>query len=142
LTVSRGSIKHGAVESYQRRCAVKVRNYQEVAPDTEVPGVALRTVITADEAPRFSMRVLEVEVGGSTPFHTHEWEHEVFVLSGSGKVRSADGERVLSPNDAVFVAPDEEHCFTNTGDEVFRFVCCIPHSTLLAAKDSDDACEG
>jgi quercetin dioxygenase-like cupin family protein len=110
---------------------VKVLNYREVAPDTEVPGVALRTVISAAEAPRFAMRVLEVAVGGSTPFHTHDWEHEVFILSGSGKVRGPNGEQQLSADDAVFVPPGEEHCFTNIGDEVLRFVCCIPHATQL-----------
>jgi mannose-6-phosphate isomerase-like protein (cupin superfamily) len=26
----------------------------------------------------------------------------------------------------VFVPPNEEHQFTNTGDEVLRFVCLIP----------------
>lgn len=111
---------------------MKVRNYREVEADTEVPGVALHTVISAEEAPRFSMRVFEVAIGGSTPFHAHDWEHEVFVLSGRGKVRGAEGERGLAPDDAVFVPPGEEHCFTNTGDEPFRFICCIPHSTQLA----------
>lgn len=113
----------------KRRCAVKVRNYQEVQPDTEVPGVALHTVISADDAPNFALRVIEVEAGASTPLHTHDWEHEVFVLGGSGKVRGAEGERELAPNDAVYVAPGEEHCFSNTGEGVFRFVCCIPHPT-------------
>ncbi len=108
---------------------MQVRNYREVQADTEVPGVELRTVITAEEAPRFAMRVIEVAVGSSTPFHAHDWEHEVFVLSGKGSARSADGERDIGPGDAVFVAPDEEHCFTNAGEELFRFVCCIPNST-------------
>ena len=121
---------------------MKVRNYREVTADTEIPGVALRTVITAEEAPRFSMRVFEVEIGGSTPFHTHEWEHEVYVLSGHGVVRGAEGERELAADDAVLVAPGEEHCFTNTGDEVFRFICCIPHSSQLASAEPPAACEG
>jgi len=121
---------------------LQVRNYRDVRADTEVPGVALRTVISADEAPRFSMRVFEVAVGGSTPFHAHAWEHEVFVLSGRGLVRGAVGERALAPDDVVFVSPAEEHCFTNTGDDVFRFVCCIPHSTQLASDESPIACEG
>lgn len=118
---------------------MKVRNYREVAADGRYPGVALRTVISAEEAPRFSMRVFEVAVGGSTPYHTHDWEHEVFVFSGRGKVRGPDGERQLSPDDAVFVPPGEEHCFTNAGDEVFRFVCCIPHARLLESDESSSA---
>ena len=121
---------------------MKVRNFREVAADTEIPGVALRIVISAEEAPRFSMRVFEVAAGASTPFHTHDWEHEVFVLSGRGEVRGADGQRQLSANDAVFVPPGEEHCFTNTGDEVFRFVCCIPHARQLEPNEPPSACEG
>jgi quercetin dioxygenase-like cupin family protein len=120
---------------------VKVRNYTEVLPDTDLPGVALRTVITAEEAPRFSMRVFEVAVGGSTPLHTHEWEHEVFVLSGSGQVHGDEGERPLSANDVVFVPPGEEHCFTNTGDEIFCFICCIPNPVHSAPADSP-SCDG
>jgi quercetin dioxygenase-like cupin family protein len=108
--------------------AMKVQSYREVEPSTEIPGVSLHTVISAaDGAPRFSMRVFEVEPGASTPFHSHWWEHEVFILSGQGKVRASDGERALVPNDAVFVGCDEEHCFINTGSELLRFICCVPH---------------
>jgi len=121
---------------------MKIRNASEVQPDTEIPGVLLRTVISAqDGAPRFSMRVFEVERGGSTPFHTHAWEHEVFILQGQGKVRSAQGERALQPNDVVFVAEGEEHCFVNLGEDVLRFICCIPHATTPPAEEGP-ACEG
>ena len=121
---------------------MKVRNYREVEANTDGPGGALHTVIEAEEAPRCSMRVFEVEVGCSTPFHTHDWEHEVFILSGRGKVRGAEGERELAPDDAVFLAPGEEHCFTNTGDGAFRFICCIPHSVQPASDEPAAACEG
>jgi len=111
---------------------MKVRNFREVEADNEVPGVALRTVISAqDGAPHFAMRVLEVEPGASTPFHTHDWEHEVFILEGQAKVKGAEGERALQPNDVVFVAGQEEHCFVNTGTQVLRFICCIPHPETL-----------
>ena len=129
---------------------MKVRNFRDVEPNNEVPGVALRTVISAqDGAPRFAMRVFEVEPGGSTPFHTHAWEHEVFILDGQAKVRGADGERALKPNDVVFVAGQEEHCFVNTGPQVLRFICCIPHpetippdQTSASSVDPAPACEG
>jgi quercetin dioxygenase-like cupin family protein len=133
-----------AIEMYgdKRGTTVKVLNYREVTPDTEVRGVALHTVISGEEAPRFSMRVFEVSPGSATPFHIHDWEHEVFVLSGRGKVRSVDGEREVAANDAVFVAPGEEHCFVNIGDDPFRFVCCIPNSAHAATADPPIACNG
>jgi len=121
---------------------MKIRNYREVAADTEIPGVTLRTVISPEEAPRFSMRVFEVKEGASTPFHAHAWEHEVFILSGQGKVRSREGERALAPNDVVYVAPQEEHCFVNSGKRPFRFICCIPHSSQITPAPPPIACEG
>jgi quercetin dioxygenase-like cupin family protein len=107
---------------------MKVCNYRDVTPDTELPGVALHLVISAEDgAPHFAMRVFEVQPGASTPFHSHAWEHEVFILAGRGKLRGTESEWELTPGDAVYVPGDEQHCFTNTGSEVLRFTCCIPH---------------
>ena len=107
---------------------MKVKSFRETAPKEEMPGVNLRLVISAEDgAPNFAMRVFEVEPGGSTPWHSHAWEHEVFVLAGAGEVVSSDGKSPLKPDDVVFVAPNEQHQFVNTGSDVFRFLCCIPH---------------
>ena len=121
---------------------MKVCNFREVEADNEVPGVALRTVISAqDGAPHFAMRVLEVAPGASTPFHTHDWEHEVFILEGEGKVKGVDGERALQPNDVVFVAGQEKHCFVNPGPQPLLFICCNPHQETLASEQTP-SCEG
>jgi len=98
----------------------------EVVPEPAV-GVKVRWLITRETgAPNFAMRLFEMEPGGSTPRHTHPWEHEVFILSGSGSVLGEDGEKAFKPGDVVFVPPDEEHQFRNTGDSVVRFLCLIP----------------
>jgi len=78
------------------------------------------------QLPNFVMRVFDVEPGASSPRHSHDWEHEVFVLLGKGRVYGGGKEVSLSPGYTVFVPPMEEHQFTNTGDEVLRFVCLIP----------------
>ena len=106
---------------------MKVCNYVDAEPVPELPGVVKREVITGDDgAPRFCMRVFEVEPGSSTPSHSHWWEHEVFVLSGQGVVVGGDGETPIVEGSVVFVAPDEHHCFVNNGDELLRFICVIP----------------
>jgi len=106
---------------------MKIRHYSEVEPSEEVPGVRLHVVIGPDDgAPTSVMRVFEVSPGCTTPYHTHDWEHEVLILAGKAKVRGQDGETPLSEGTAVFVAPNEEHCFINAGDDVLRFVCIIP----------------
>jgi quercetin dioxygenase-like cupin family protein len=105
------------------------RHYTEVKAEetTEAEGVSLRVVIGEKEgAPNFVMRVFEVEPGASSPHHSHDWEHEVFILAGKGKAYGGGREVALEPGYTVFVPPMEEHHFVNTGKEVLRFVCLIP----------------
>jgi quercetin dioxygenase-like cupin family protein len=109
---------------------MKVQSFRAVTAKEEMPGVTLRLVISAEDgAPNFVMRVFEVEPGKSTPWHSHDWEHEVFVLAGQGEAVSSDGKTALKADDVVFVAPNEQHQFVNTGSDIFRFICCIPHVT-------------
>jgi quercetin dioxygenase-like cupin family protein len=106
---------------------MKVHNYRQVEGRNEAPGVALRVVAGPEEgATNFVMRVLEVQPKSSTPYHSHNWEHEVFILSGRGVIKTEDGERQLSREDVVFIPANEKHCFTNTGDELLSFICVIP----------------
>jgi quercetin dioxygenase-like cupin family protein len=106
---------------------MKISKYRDTKPHEEVPGVFKREVITAqDGAPNFCMRVFEVEPGSSTPSHSHGWEHEVFVLSGKGVVAGKQGETPIGTGSVVFVAPNEQHCFVNTGSRTLRFICLIP----------------
>jgi quercetin dioxygenase-like cupin family protein len=106
---------------------VKIQNYRQVDGNEAAPGVVMRVVAgPADGAPTFVMRVFEIEPGSATPLHTHAWEHEVFIISGRGALRSADRERPLAEGDAVLVPPDEQHSFANTGDDIFRLICVVP----------------
>ena len=96
-----------------------------------MPGVTVRWVIDEkDGAPYFAMRVFDVAPGHATPFHPHWFEHEVFVLAGHGVLRSEDGETPLEPGSVAFVPGDQVHQFINKGDDVFRFICLIPHPWL------------
>ena len=106
-----------------------VKDYRQVTPESvvEAPGLTVRWVIgEKDGAPNFAMRVFEVEADAATPFHTHAWEHEVFILAGNGHVREEGGETPFQKGDVVFVAPEEKHQFVNDGDTDLRFICVIP----------------
>lgn len=95
--------------------------------DPGATGVTIRVLMGENVgAPNFTMRHFEVAPGGSTPYHTHAWEHEVFVLSGKGKVRRKGGEAGVASGGFVFIAPGEEHSFANVGDVPFTFLCLIP----------------
>jgi quercetin dioxygenase-like cupin family protein len=81
-------------------------------------------------APNFAMRQYEVAPGGYTPRHSHPYEHEVFVLEGSGVVIEGDVEHPLAAGDFVFVVPGEVHLFRNTGKVPLKFLCMVPNTAM------------
>jgi quercetin dioxygenase-like cupin family protein len=99
--------------------------------EKEAKGVKMRVLMSdKDGAPHFIMRVFEIEPGGHTLYHTHKWEHEVYVLEGSGAVRQAGKDYPLERDSFALVAPGEEHQFVNLGDGPFKFICVIPVAEL------------
>ena len=100
--------------------AVKVENAKDIT---------MRLLIGPDdEAPTFNMRLFEVALGGYTPRHTHDWEHEVYVLTGAGVVLEIGQNRPIAAGDCIYVPPNEEHQFRNTGSENLKFLCLVPQT--------------
>ncbi|RLB66216.1 MAG: hypothetical protein DRH04_09715, partial [Deltaproteobacteria bacterium] len=90
-------------------------------------GVSVRWVISdADGAKNFAMRVFDLEPNGHTPYHDHDWEHEVFILSGSGVARVEGQDTPLVSGDVVFVPGGEKHNF-QAGPEGLTFICLVPY---------------
>jgi quercetin dioxygenase-like cupin family protein len=103
----------------------------DVAPaeilEKGVKGVGMKVLISEmDGAPNFVLRVFDIEPGGHTPYHTHDWEHEIYVLEGTGAVKQGDEEHPLEKDSFALIVPGEEHQFLNKGDGVFRFTCVVP----------------
>jgi len=86
---------------------------------------------TSDGAPTFALRLVEVQPGGSSPFRSHNYEHEVYILSGQGQLRGERPAHALEPGDTALVMPNEQHQFTNVGSETLQFPCAIPLSREL-----------
>ncbi len=107
-----------------------IKSQSGVAPkhySGEARGVEMRELLTRDDgAPTFAMRLFILEPDGHTPRHSHQWEHEVFVLEGKGTVLSGQGPVEIAPGDAILVASGEEHQF-RAGKEGMRFICCVPN---------------
>ena len=83
----------------------------------------------AEGAPNFAMRQFEVAVGGYTPHHQHDYEHEVYVLEGEGVVVDDGTPRPIRGGDVIYVAPNDVHQFRNTGDRPLSFLCLVPHAS-------------
>ncbi len=104
---------------------------QELPAGPENSAVKMRVLIGEKEgAPNFVMRHFEVEPGGSTPYHTHPWEHEVFVLSGKGLVRTEGKEYPIEKGSYIYVPPGEIHNFVAAEDSHLEFLCIIPSDRI------------
>lgn len=79
-----------------------------------------------DGAENFFMRRFTIQPGGYSPRHTHPYEHEVYVLSGTGKVLLEGEWRTFEKDYAIFVPANVEHQFKNEGEQELVFLCIIP----------------
>jgi quercetin dioxygenase-like cupin family protein len=107
-----------------------LKSYKDVSPTSyqaAPEGVQIREMITArDGAPNFALRVFDVQPGAGTPYHTHAWEHEVYIISGAGTVRTEGKEMAFKAGDSVYIAPNEQHCFVADAGAAVQMICCIP----------------
>lgn len=110
----------------------KARHYSEIRADEvaqeDVKGIKIRWLIAkSDGAPNFAMRYFEMAPGGFSPHHSHKWEHEVFVLDGDCIVVCGNEQKQVGPGWVVFIPPGAMHQFKNSGNEVLKFLCLVPH---------------
>jgi quercetin dioxygenase-like cupin family protein len=100
---------------------------QNDAPMEGADGVRMRMLIgPEDDACNFHMRHFEIQPGGNSPHHQHDFEHEVLILKGRGRVKSEAGDQPVSAGTVVWVPPNEMHQFVSTGDQPLEFICLIP----------------
>lgn len=87
--------------------------------------VKIRWLITEKNgATNFMMRHFEMGPDGFTPLHKHPYEHEIFVLSGSGVVTVGSEEKTFSEGDVIFIPPNVEHQLRSRVKT--EFLCFIP----------------
>jgi quercetin dioxygenase-like cupin family protein len=112
---------------------MKIGHYTDIPGEPQsnygTTGTVLRTLIARDAGARiFSLRVITIEPRGQIGLHSHNWEHEIFVIRGKGRAFTKTESVDMNPDDFIWIPPDEEHGFENTGDVALEFVCCIPIS--------------
>jgi quercetin dioxygenase-like cupin family protein len=105
-----------------------ILDYPTVSMEGAV-GVRMGILLGPDDgAPNFVLRKFILEPGGRTPFHTHAWEHEIYVLKGTGEARHSGGTVPMNPGTVILAEPGELHCFSNTGEGPLEFLCIVPRS--------------
>ena len=105
-----------------------IKDTSQVPAQVVQEGIDLRWLIAEKEgAPNFAMRLVTIQPGVVFTPHHHPYEHEIYVLEGTGVVTNPDGDvGVMQPGIFVLVPPDEIHGYRNTGDQPLKFICMIP----------------
>jgi quercetin dioxygenase-like cupin family protein len=111
---------------------MKGYHYTDIMPEEvqeEVQGqVNIRWLITKEMgANHFAMRMFEVKPGSQAGPHSHSWEHEVYILAGTGVFSNGKEEVEAGPGSVVFIPGNEPHQLKNTGHELMRYICLVPY---------------
>ncbi len=106
---------------------MKVSHYLDTKAVKELPGVMLRDVIRAEDGtPHFVLRIFEVAPGSATEVHSHWWEHEIFVLSGRGRVKGREESAEMREGTVILIPSEEPHQFVNDGSQPLRYILLNP----------------
>ncbi len=94
-------------------------------------GGKIRWLIThRDGAKNFSMRLITIPKGRSTPDHSHDYEHEIFIVEGTGEA-ILDGKRSkVKSDDFLFIPGGTRHTIHATDD--MKMICVVPISAAVS----------
>lgn len=88
-------------------------------------GAGIRWLIThRDGAENYSMRLINIKKDKSTPYHSHDYEHEIFVVDGSLDVTIGEKKSQAPKDSFIFIPPNAFHGMTATVDT--RLICVVP----------------
>ncbi len=94
-----------------------------------IEGVVKRVLVSPEQGwDGWVMRLFDVEPGGHTPRHRHDWPHINFVAAGSGVLYLDGAEHALAAGSYAYVPGGHEHQFRAADGESLSFVCIVPES--------------
>lgn len=98
----------------------------EPVPESMASNTTIRWLIGEDDnPPTFYMRLFEMAPNAHINAHFHPWEHEIYILEGSGRVRIGNRFYDVSRDVVVYIPPNVEHEYW-AGGMGLKFLCVIP----------------
>jgi quercetin dioxygenase-like cupin family protein len=93
----------------------------------DVKNVTMKALVSPEEGwPDYVMRIFDIEAGGHSPRHSHDWPHINYVVEGTGTVHVDGKDHSVQAGSYAYIPAGSLHQFINTGDGVFRFICIVP----------------
>ena len=112
-----------------------IRNVRDV-----FDGSPARLITLDDNPPTCTMTYTEIVPDGTSSHHIHEWEHEVYIIEGSGTLVCDSKEYPVKAGDAMFIPPNVDHYTLNNGGQ--GNIKRIEINPLIAAQSGGARNEG
>ena len=94
-----------------------------------VEGVVKRVLVSPAQGwDGWVMRLFDIDPGGHTPKHAHDWPHVNFVASGRGELYLGGEDYALEAGSYAFVPAGLEHQFRAAAHEPLSLVCIVPEA--------------
>jgi quercetin dioxygenase-like cupin family protein len=72
------------------------------------------------------MRLFELDAGGYTPRHSHDWPHINWIVSGEGTLYLDGREHAIGAGDYAYVPNNVLHQFKAADNSGLSFICIVP----------------
>lgn len=113
----------------------KIESYPYKGKPYQVKDVWIRWLSQAGpkDSVEYGLRFFTIGPGGEIPLHNHLYYQTMYILTGhircfqhNPETDLVESEKVLGPNDFVFIPTMEVHSMKNeSGSEAATFLCCI-----------------
>ena len=90
-----------------------IRNVRDICDGTG----AARLINLDDNPPTCTLTYSEIPPGETSAHHIHEWEHEVYIIEGSGALVCDGVSYPVKAGDAMFIPPNVDHYTLNNGPQ-------------------------
>ena len=113
-----------------------IRNIREHFDGTN----SARLINLDDNPPTCTLSYSQIKPGKTSSHHIHEWEHEVYIIEGSGTLFCDGKEYPVKAGDAMFIPPNVDHYTLNNGGSgnMYR----IEINPLIAAQSGGGRNDG
>ena len=106
-----------------------IKNFRNI----QSPGSSTARLIGLDDnPPTCTMTYLEINPDQTSSHHIHSWEHEIFIIKGSGTLVCDGKDYQVKEGDAIFIPGNVDHYTLNNGGH--GMIRRIEINPLIAAQ--------
>ena len=85
--------------------------------DTHSGSVKTEVLVDIPPATEFRIHITRFQPGAGTDPHSHEWEHAMVIMNGTGKAVIDGQEAIVKKGMLAFVPGEKVHSLYNIGEE-------------------------